>query len=302
MGSAARQDFQAFADAGITSWDCADHYGPAEKLIGRFLKDHLEQVPNTQVLTKLCLFTGIEMATVSKESISRAVDQSRDRLGLPSVDLMQLYWGEYGVPRYTDAVRYLGDTQAAGAVRHIGLTNFGMPEVQSIVDTGVPIASHQIQYSLLDTRPRNGMAQLCTANGISLLPYGVLAGGFLSDKYLGVPQSNATADTFSKQKYGSVIAKRGGWEWFQSLLRTLDVVAKKHGSNISNVASKWVLDEPGVAGVIIGARNASHVPDYAAIFTLNLDDADRAAIDEVLAKGVQPKGDCYQWERGLGSF
>ena len=54
---------------------------------------------------------------------------------------------------------------------------------------GVKIAAHQVQYSLLDTRPQNGMAQLCAANGVSLLPYGVLAGGFLSNKYLGAPPS-----------------------------------------------------------------------------------------------------------------
>ncbi len=169
----------------------------------------------------------------------------------------------------------------------------------------------------------------------------MLAGGFLSEKYLGVPADKVKLDTSSKGKYGRVIAERGGWTWFQELLRALDGVAKKHQSSISNVAARWmgvqprhcrqscslcreyqrlrpcwpsttsspplaanrwVLDRPGVAGVILGARNADHLPDHLALFSLALDDTDRGKISEVLAKGKRPRGDSYQWERGIGPF
>jgi len=90
----------------------------------------------------------------------------------------------------------------------------------------------------------------------------------------------------------------GGWDWFQTLLRALDSIARKHDSSISNVAARWVLDRPAVAGVIMGARNANHVSDHRALFTLRLDAADLAAIDEVLEQGNKPVGDIYTWERG----
>ena len=66
-------------------------------------------------------------------------------------------------------------------------------------------------------------------------------------------------DTYSKGKYARVISEVGGWAWFQRLLGALRLVADKHGTSISNVAARWVLQRQGVAGVILGARNASHV-------------------------------------------
>jgi len=302
VGRAALEDFEAFYNAGITSWDCADHYGPAESLIGRYMREHPEQRDKVQVLTKMCVFTSMDMSTLNKDYVKRAVNTSRDRLGADSLDLLQFYWGDYGAPRYTDAVLYLGEEQAAGRVSHIGLTNFDVPRMQRIVDTGVKVVSNQLQYSLLDLRPENGMTQFCTANRISLLPYGVLAGGFLSDKYLGLPISQVRIDTSSKSKYARVIFEVGGWDWFQSLLQVLDSVARKHGTTISNVASRWVLDKPGVAGVILGARNAAHLQDHTALFSLRLDDEDRGRISEVLGRAKRPRGDCYAWERGLGPF
>lgn len=105
-------------------------------------------------------------------------------------------------------------------------------------------------------------------------------------------------DTYSKSKYASVISQNGGWEWFQSLLLVLKGVAVKHDASIANVASRWVLDKPSVAGIIVGARNANHVKDHVQLVGLRLDEEDLGRIDEVLATGKQAEGDCYDWERG----
>jgi aryl-alcohol dehydrogenase-like predicted oxidoreductase len=84
-------------------------------------------------------------------------------------------------------------------------------------------------------------------------------------------------------------------------LQVLQQVADKHSTSISNVASRWVLQRPAVPAIILGARNATHVPDHQRLFTFELDGDDLAAIDAVLVEGGKPKGDCYDWERG-GSF
>lgn len=82
------------------------------------------------------------------------------------------------------------------------------------------------------------------------------------------------------------------------VLQVLRGVADKHNTSISNVASRWVLQRPAVPAVILGARNALHVPDHAQLFSFQLDEGDLAAIQEVLDAGPQSKGDCYTWERG----
>ncbi|GIL79723.1 hypothetical protein Vretimale_12369 [Volvox reticuliferus] len=298
-GQAAIEDFGKFTAAGITTFDAADHYGPAEVLIGRYLAANPDrQPPNTQVLTKYCVFSRRDMAGINQQAVTQAVNLSRNRLGVDRVDLMQYYWGDYDVKRYVDGALYLSELASSGLIGHVGVTNFDVPRMEAMTRAGVRIASNQLQYSLLDRRPENGMAQFCAANGIAMLPYGVLAGGFLSERYLGVPASKVNVDTYSKGKYAGVITAVGGWEWFQSLLQALEGVASKHGTSISNVATRWVLDRPGVAGVILGARNADHVQDHVRLFSFRLDEQDLAVIQEVLDRGRRPTSDCYTWERG----
>lgn len=105
-------------------------------------------------------------------------------------------------------------------------------------------------------------------------------------------------DTYSKSKYASVVSQNGGWEWFQSLLQVLKGVSTKHDCSIANVACRWVLDKPAVAGIIVGARNANHIADHVKVANLRLDAEDFGRIDEVLESGRQATGDCYDWERG----
>lgn len=297
-GRAAVDDFLQFASAGITTFDAADHYGPAETLIGRFLVQHPEWRPKVQLLSKYCVFNGLDMATLNKFAVRKAVDTSRQRLQVSSVDLMQLYWQDYAVGRYVDAALYLCELGPDGGVSHVGVTNFDTPRLQQMVDAGARIVSSQVQYSLLDLRPERAMAPFCQQHGISLLPYGVLAGGFLSDKYLGVPAESVSIDTYSKSKYASVLRQDGGWAWLQRLLQALRGVADRHNTTISNVAARWVLQRPGVGAVILGARNASHIADYQQLFAFALDAADEDSISSVLDVAVQPVGDCYEWERG----
>lgn len=80
----------------------------------------------------------------------------------------------------------------------------------------------------------------------------------------------------------------------QVLKRTAD----KHNTSISNVATRWVLQQPAVPAVIVGARNVLHVPEHVGLFAFALDDEDAAALQDVLSAGKRPKGDCYTWERG----
>lgn len=76
----------------------------------------------------------------------------------------------------------------------------------------------------------------------------------------------------------------------------------QHATTIANVSARWVLQQPLVPAVILGARNASHVPDHRRLFQFELDSDDLAAIAGALEGAKQPSGDCYEWERGIGRF
>ena len=288
-----------YHDAGFTTWDLADHYGPAEDFIGEFRRQLAndrgrEALAEVQAFTKWVPRPG----PMTREVVENNVDISLRRMGVDCLDLLQFHWWEYGDDRYLEALGHLSDLRDAGKIRHLALTNFDTERLKIIVDTGIRIVSNQVQYSLVDLRPARLMAPYCQANGIHLLAYGTFCGGLLSDRYLAQPEpTRAALDTASLNKYQQMIDVWGGWDLFQELLACLKTVADKHGASISNVASRYILDQPAVAGVIAGARLglSQHIDDNARVFEINLDSEDEADIGAVTGRGtnlLEFIGDC----------
>src|SRR5262249_3629271 len=177
---------------------------------------------------------------------------------------------------------------------------FDQRRLGEIIDAGAPIVSHQIQYSLLDRRPANGMVARCAGEGIGLLCYGALAGGFLSDRYAGVPDPAPPLENRSLVKYRLIIDEFGGWDRFQHLLTVLGEIAARYQVSVSAVALRWVIDQPGVSGVIVGARHARHLEQIVTACAVTLDDGDLAAVARVHAASSGPAGDVYNLERVKG--
>ena len=198
-----------------------------------------------------------------------------------------------------DAVRALDEMRRAGKIRHLGLTNFDTPHLGEILASGAEILSAQVQYSVLDQRPASGLAALGAGHDVWLLCYGSVAGGFLSDRWLGASEPSAPLENRSLVKYKLIIDDFGGWDLFQELLRALRRVADRNGADIATIASRWVLDQPRAAAVIVGARNRRHVGDNARITSLELSAADKAEIEAVIARRRGPLGDVYELERDL---
>ncbi|MEZ5286218.1 MAG: aldo/keto reductase [Vicinamibacterales bacterium] len=149
---------------------------------------------------------------------------------------------------------------------------------------------------MLDRRPDGATAAWCAAQGIGLLAYGALAGGFLSERWLGQPPP-ADPENRSLVKYRLIIDEFGGWDRLQVLLSALDGVARRHGVPIGSVAIRWVLDRPGVTGVIVGARHSRHLAATLAAGALALDADDHAAIAAAQAGAPGPAGEVYGLER-----
>jgi aryl-alcohol dehydrogenase-like predicted oxidoreductase len=303
--STALDDMDRFVDAGITTFDCADIYTGVESLIGRYLarlrerhgRDGAERV---QVHTKYV--PDLEtLATLSPAHVERAIDRSLQRLGVEQLDLVQLHWWDYRVERVVEVAGWLDRVRQAGRIRQLGLTNFDTAHVEAIGDAGVGVVSHQVQYSVLDPRPADEMTRLCARAGIGLLCYGALAGGFLSDRYLDQPPPPPPLENRSLVKYRLIIDEFGGWALFQEMLTALHLIARRHGVGIGAVAIRWVLDQPQVAGVIVGARHARHLDAIRAACGITLTDHDRRAIAAVQARAAGPTGDVYALEREPGS-
>lgn len=290
-------DMRAFLDAGVTTFDCADIYTGVEAMIGEFratlppsdrarLQVHTKFVPDWSDLPR-----------VDFDYVERIIDRSLLRLKADRLDLVQFHWWNYAVPGQVETALHLRELQLRGKIHNIGGTNFDTPSTAAMIEAGVPLVSMQVQYSLLDRRPAGLLAGLAADSGLRFLCYGTVAGGFLSSRWLGQPAPEEPLANRSLVKYRLIIEEFGGWDSFQALLRLLDGIARKHGVSITAVATRWVLDQPHVAGAIVGARYAEHLPDNLAIFRFALDEEDRAAIDALLARCPGPGGDTYTLER-----
>jgi aryl-alcohol dehydrogenase-like predicted oxidoreductase len=289
-------DMAAFVDAGITTFDCADIYTGVEALIGQFRARYPDLARRAQIHTKFVPDLK-ELRNVDADYIERAIDRSLDRLRMERLDLVQFHWWDYGVPGAVDAALTLARLREKGKIANIGVTNFDVPHLRAILDAGVPVVSLQAQYSLLDQRPEGGMIDLCRQHHVALLCYGTVAGGFLSERWVGRHEPGSELTNRSLIKYRLIIEDFGGWALFQELLTTLERIAVKHRCDIATVASRAVLDRDQVAAVIVGATNASHLGAHRRIETLTLDAADRDAIQAVLRRSRGLQGDVFALER-----
>ena len=219
-----------YHDAGFTSWDLADHYGPAEDLIGEFRRRFAtsrgaERLAEIQAFTKWVPYPG----RMTRRAVEDAVGVSRRRMGVDCLDLLQFHWWDYGDAGYLDALKHLADLRDEGQIRHLALTNFDTERLRVIADHGIGVVSNQVQYSLVDRRPETRMAPFCHDHGITFLAYGTLLGGLLSEKYLGRAEpQRSELNTASLQKYKNMIDAWGGWTLFQELLAVLKDIADKH--------------------------------------------------------------------------
>jgi aryl-alcohol dehydrogenase-like predicted oxidoreductase len=284
--------------AGFTTWDLADIYGPAEDFIGEFRHRLSElkgkgELDRIQALTKWVPQPGRITRSIVKENIQRSLR----RMGVISLALLQFHWWDYNNPYYMDALEYLSELRDEGIIKHVGLTNFDTKRMQIMIDSSLQIVSNQVQYSIIDRRPEVKMIPFCMEHNISLLSYGTLCGGLISERYLGREPSTAELNTLSLRKYKKMIDAWGGWNLFQDLLSTLKRIAQKHNVSIANVASRYILAKPAVAGVIIGVRLGivDHRNSNMQVFNFSLDKLDCDAIDAVCTKSnnlFEIIGDC----------
>lgn len=295
------EDMKAFVETGITTFDCADIYTGVEELIGRFLRSCKDaftagDLRPVQVHTKYVPDYN-QLGTLSKSDTEAIIDRSLRRLGVERLDLVQFHWWDFNIPGYLEAAGHLAELRQAGKIRHIGLTNFDGQHTQELVDAGVPILTNQVQFSILDRRPVADLHTIHQQNGIYYLCYGSIAGGFLTDRYLDMPDPVPPFENRSLTKYRLIIEEFGDWNLFQNTLFVLRTIADQYNVGIAEVAARFVLQDTLVGAVIIGARNRKHLEKLQKLTTFSLNDADLQAIRQQIALGKGPLGPVYYLER-----
>jgi len=306
MGSLDMQDvmqaFHMLVERGFTTFDCADIYTGTEEFLGEFVNElkrgsgisphdiqiHTKFVPNINMLSQ-----------VDYQYTENIIDRSLRRLNRDVLDLVQFHWWDYDTPGCLDTAGHLYRLKEKGKIRNVGVTNFDTRHFAEIVEAGIPIVSIQTQYSVFDRRPEKALIEYCKTRNISLLCYGTIAGGFLSDKWLG--RTVEAPETRSQVKYLQVIEDTLGWDGYQDLLILLKRIADRHDVNIAHVAAKYILNQPGVGAAIIGVRNSRHVESNTKVFEFDLEDAEIDEIRSFLDGYPILSGEPFELERTIGS-
>ncbi|MBA3326640.1 MAG: aldo/keto reductase [Rhodobacteraceae bacterium] len=279
---------EAYARAGFDTFDMADHYGSAELIAGRLLARY-DGGDRPLALTKWCPEPG----PMTAEIVRAGVQARLDRLGVARLDLLQLHWWTFQHPAWLDALHAMKQLREEGLIGAIGVTNFDAAHLALALADGIPLASNQVSFSLIDRRAAGPLTELCTRTDVRLLAYGTLCGGFLAEKWLGRPEPERMAD-WSRSKYKRFIDAAGGWAPFQAILSATAEIGRRHGVSVSNVATRWVLDHPSVAAVIIGARitESEHRADNRKVLGFALDAEDRERLALAFATTIPIPGDC----------
>ena len=286
---AAAEELERYAEAGLTTFDMADHYGSSELIAGRFAERG--KAARSELLTKWVPAPGVHTRADVREAVERALERmSQDRL-----DVLQFHAWSYSDPAWMDCMFFLQELKEEGLIHHLALTNTDTAHVRMLLDTGIEVVSNQICYSLLDQRAAGPMAELCAERGVGILAFGTLAGGFLTDRWLGVEEpSMSSLETWSQMKYKRFIDTAGGWSRLQDLLQAIDRAATRLDVSMANVSVRYMLESPAVAGVIVGARlgRSAHLEDTARLFDFALDHEAITDIQAALANMQPIPGDC----------
>ena len=314
---------------GMTTLDMGDIYTGVEESVGRYVAGRSKnegELMNVEIHTKLVPDLNL-LAQWSNHRTQHIVRRSVNRLRkFKTLDLVQFHWWDWIVGDHVEAYRTLCSLTSAHymeyegmtmlvdpLVKSVGVTNYDAKHLSELLSAGLSVESNQIQYSLLDRRVEATMVDVCDQHGVRLLCYGTLAGGFLSDRWLGkedpvaseVPLDAASLSTCltnrSLIKYYLVLREFGGWTLFQELLLVLRRVADRHGEEyIATVAQAWILSRRRVAGVILGlSGNQKHLSCAVRAHNLahELDEEDFNAINVILTQSQGPKGPFYEMER-----
>lgn len=284
----AHAQLDQFLAAGGTLVDTADVYstGASESIIGRWLGSRADARDQVVLATKgrFAMGTGPNDAGLSRHHLASALDASLRRLGVDHVDLYQVHAWDPLTP-VEETLRFLDDAVRAGKTRYVGLSNFTGWQVQRTVGVAERLGlaapvTLQPQYNLLVREIEWEILPACAANGLGVLPWSPLGGGWLTGKY-DAERRPTGATRLGENPDRGVEAydrrSRSARTW--AVLDAVRAVASARECTMSQVALAWLVDRTPVTSVILGARTEAQLADNLGAAGLHLTADERAALD-----------------------
>jgi aryl-alcohol dehydrogenase-like predicted oxidoreductase len=291
-----RDQLDAFVAAGGTLIDTADVYAAtaSEAIIGRWLADRPPDVRDQVVVATKGRFPtgpGANDVGLSRRHLVRALDASLARLGVDAIDLYQVHSFDPLTP-LDETLRFLDDAVAAGKVHYVGLSNFTGWQLQRAVDLAefrgwAPPVSLQPQYNLLAREIEWEIVPASLANGLGLLPWSPLGGGWLTGKYRRDERpTGATRLGEDPERGVEAYGRRGTVQRTWDVIDAVREVAAGRGASMAQVAIAWLVDRPGVTSVILGARTLEQLTDNLGAAGLHLSAEEAARLDAASDPGA----------------
>ena len=288
-------------EAGINFIDTADVYGQdglSERVIGNwFAKTGRRDELVLATKFRFRMGPGPNGTGASRRRIVRAVEDSLRRLQTDRIDLYQIHMQDLDTPE-EEILRALDDLVRAGKVLYIGASNYTAYRLKDSLWTSKVsglerFVALQMRYSPLSRELEREHIPICVQDGLGLIPWSPLEGGFLSGKYRrDEPPPEGTRLERWKQRFEKLVSTTNAWD----VLDAIGAVANELGANPAQVTLAWVLRRPGVASVIFGARTLEQLEDNLRAAELKLSDAHVQAISD--ARNFDP-GYPYDFIAGI---
>jgi aryl-alcohol dehydrogenase-like predicted oxidoreductase len=282
------------ADAGLVAFETADIYPGGEDLLGAVQATRRrDNAAPIRIHTRYS--PDLTSGPPSSKEVVNALDAALLRLRSDHIDLLQLQWWQLDTEGWLDVYGWLAEQQLTGKIAHLGLSNFTHAALQTILQAGLPVASNQVQISLVDQRALGDMRETCLANDIALLGYGPLCGGFLSSPKPDPRTQNPMPE--HGREYRLMVDLFGGWDLLQELVATLETIAARHDTSASVIALRWLLDQKGVSALLLGASSPRNIASNLSVFQTGLTAQDHHDISSILDRMTPPDGGPGELER-----
>ncbi|MDR1414482.1 MAG: aldo/keto reductase [Odoribacteraceae bacterium] len=280
--------FRAF-DRGITHFDLANNYGPppgsAEENFGKLLRGGLKPYRDQLLVSTKAgypMWPGPYGNGGSRKYLMASIHQSLRRTGLEYVDIFYSHRPDPDTP-LEETVAALSDIVRQGKALHVAISNYPPPLARQAIamlrDAGTPCLVHQAKYSMFERAPECGLLQTLADEGVGLIAFSPLAQGLLTDRYLdGIPAGSRAARPEGFLQPGQVTPER------VEKARRLNALASARGQSLAAMALAWLLRNPVVTSVLIGASSPEQIDEnLKALQHLDFSQAELDAIEEILA-------------------
>lgn len=253
-------------DKGITHFDLANNYGPvfgsAEETLGKVLKQDLYPYRDELIISTKAgyyMWDGPYGEWGSRKHLISSLDQSLKRMGLEYVDIFYSHRPDPETP-LEETMDALSHIVKQGKALYVGISNYSVEQTKKaseiLRNSGTPCLIHQPRYSMLDRWIEGGLLDLLEEEGIGCIAFSPLAQGLLSDKYLeGIPKESRAANP-----HGFLQSSRITPELVENL-KLLNDLASKRKQSLAQMALAWVLKEPGITSVLVGAKTIEQLED-----------------------------------------